>query len=262
MGIPTTTSRSSKATATKAPAATSRNVSASDKVKHAAVAAPKPPTKRSADPTKGTNADPDKFTCKRCGALLLDCKNMKITELLRAPRRAIWEHKRKCKGAPHSKSNPALSSSTATSSKAARAAAPSDKAQGQTGRKSATIDVKHPIVAGNFRSSSSKPSTSSVVPSRPMKPKLKAAQPKAPSKIDSFLRKANEEQRARKEAEARANAEFVIDRGTKRRLEAERAANEKKDKATMHAAMDFIYGGKLKNADDEAAPAAKRQRIA
>ncbi|KAI5826313.1 hypothetical protein K523DRAFT_311696 [Schizophyllum commune Tattone D] len=259
MGIPTTTSRSSKATATKAPAATSRNVSASDKVKHAAVAAPKPPTKRSADPTKGTNADPDKFTCKRCGALLLDCKNMKITELLRAPRRAIWEQKRKCKGAPHSKSNPAHSSSTAASSKVART---SDKAKAPTGRKSATIDVKRPTAAGNSRSSSFEPSISSVLPSRPMKPKPKAASAKAPSKIDSFLRKANEEQRARKEAETRANAEFVIDRGTKRRLEAERAAEEKKEKATTHAAMDLIYGGKLKNADDEAAPAAKRQKMA
>ncbi|KAL1727752.1 hypothetical protein EV714DRAFT_286282 [Schizophyllum commune] len=243
MGIPTTTSRSSKATATKATAATSRN-------------APQP---SSAEPTKGTNADPDKFTCKRCGALLLDCKNMKITELLRAPRRAIWEHKRKCKGAPHSKSDPAHSSSTATSSKVART---SDKAKAPTGRKSPTIDVKRPTAAGNSRSSSFEPSTSSVAPSRPMKPKPNATCARAPSKIDSFLRKANEKQRARKEAEARANAEFVIDRGTKRRLEAERAAEEKKEKATTHAAMDFIYGGKLKNADDEAAPAAKRQRMA
>ncbi|KAL1715746.1 hypothetical protein EV715DRAFT_206843 [Schizophyllum commune] len=258
MGIPTTTSRSSKATATKATAATSRSASASAKDKRPA-AAPKPSTKRSAEPTKGTDPDPDKFTCKRCGALLLNCKNLNVTELLRAPSRAIWEHKRKCKGAPHPNSNPAHSSSTATSSKVART---SDKAKAPTGRKSATIDAKRLTAAGNSRSSSSKPSTSSVVPSRPMKLKPEAACARAPSKIDFFLRKANEKQRARKEAEARANAEFVIDRGTKRRLEAENAANEKKEKLTTRAAMDFIYGGKLKNADDEAAPAAKRQRMA
>ncbi|KAL1706321.1 hypothetical protein EV121DRAFT_201628 [Schizophyllum commune] len=256
MGIPTTTSRTSKTTATKP---TAREVSATDKDKR--TVASKPSTKRSAtiEPTKKSNADPDKFTCKRCGALLLNCKNLNVTELLRAPSRAVWEHKRKCKGAPHPNSNPAHSSSTAASSKVART---SDKAKAPTGRKSATIDVRHPIAAGNSRSSSFEPSTSSVVPSRPMKPKPKAACARAPSKIDSFLRKANEKQRVRKEAEARANAEFVIDRGTKRRLEAERAANEKKEKATTHAAMDFIYGGKLKNADDEAAPAAKRQRMA
>ncbi|KAI4525714.1 hypothetical protein K525DRAFT_265783 [Schizophyllum commune Loenen D] len=256
MAIPTTTSRTWKTTATKPTMA--REVSDTDKDKR--TVASKPSTKRSAtiEPAKKSNADPDKFTCKRCGALLLNCKNLNVTELLRAPSRAIWEHKRKCKGAPHPNSNPAHSSSTATSSKVARM---SDKAKTSMGRKSATIEVKRPVAAGNSRSSS-KPSTSSVVPSRPMKPKPKAACVRAPSKIDSLLRKANEEQRARKEAEARANAEFVIDRGTKRRLEAERAANEKKEKATTHAAMDFIYGGKLKNADDEAAPAAKRQRMA
>ncbi|KAL1681048.1 hypothetical protein EV122DRAFT_206538 [Schizophyllum commune] len=256
MGIPTTISRTSKTTATKP---TAREVSVTDKDERAVTS--KSSTKRSATtaPTKKSNADPDKFTCKRCGTLLLNCKNLNVTELLRAPSRAVWEHKRKCKGASHPSSNSAHSSSTATSSKVART---SDKAKAPTGRKSATIDVKRPIAAGNSRSSSFKPSTSSVVPSRPMKPKPKAACARATSKIDSFLRKANEKQRARKEAEARANAEFVIDRGTKRRLEAERAAEEKKEKATTRAAMDLIYGGKLKNADDEAAPAAKRQRMA
>ena len=77
-----------------------------------------------------------------------------------------------------------------------------------------------------------------------------------------MLREIDERHRARKEAETRADAEFVIDRGTKRRLEAERVAKGKKEEATRNAAMDFIYGGKLKNADDEAAPAAKRQRMA
>ncbi|KAL1666284.1 hypothetical protein GGF50DRAFT_87503 [Schizophyllum commune] len=261
MGIPTTTSRTSKATTTKTTAVNERKASAVEKDKRAATS--KPSTKRPAttESAKGSkaNANPDKLTCKRCGALILDCKDLKVTELLNAPRRAMQDHKRKCSGAPHLISNDARSPSTAISSKASRT---SYTVRGTKGRRDTAIDAKRPAAAGDSRSSSSKPSTSSAVPSRPTRPKPKAALTKAPSKFDLYLREIDEAERARKEAEARANAEFVIDRGTKRRLEAEMVAEEKKEKATTHAAMDFIYGGKLKNADDEAAPAGKRQRIA
>ncbi|KAI5899057.1 uncharacterized protein SCHCODRAFT_02522487 [Schizophyllum commune H4-8] len=259
MGIPST-SRTSKPAATKPIAAATRKASTSDKDKRSAAlkhSSKRPSTTESA---KGSNAnaDPDKFTCKRCGALVLDCKNLKVTELLNAPRKAMQDHKRKCSGAPHPNFNVARSPSTATSSKPART---SYIVRGTKSRRDTAIDAKRPAAAGNSRPSS-KPSTSSAVPSRPTRPKPKAACTKAPSKFDLYLREIDEAERARKEAEARANAEFIIDRGRKRRLEAEMAAKEKEEKATMDAAMEIIYGGKSKKVDDEAMPAAKRQRTA